>query len=108
MKDWGSWDQDFNTKTAENMIQEADVHAKGYVNWDDFQRVLYAIELQTQKEIELQSTGDADKYLTDTKTRVTDIAERAAILQQKIAAFDSELTEDETRVCAGRGRRASF
>ena len=52
-----------NTKTAENMIVEADVDAKGYVNWDDFQRVLYAIELQTQKEIELQSTGVAPRGL---------------------------------------------
>ena len=60
-----------NTKTAENMIQEADVDAKGYVNWDDFQRVLYAIELQTQKEIELQSTGVAPRSPGQTARRGT-------------------------------------
>ena len=55
-----------NTKTAENMIQEADVDAKGYVDWDDFQRVLYAIELQTQEE----STGVAPRSPRQTAARL--------------------------------------
>ena len=72
----------FSKSDADDMVRQVDGSGKGYVDWEDFQRVLHAIENQRTEESRPAPKVPLPKYLRDARSELERAEEsRPALLK---------------------------